>query len=124
MLDLLQNRLHVYTIVYLQSRAIVRFFWDTDKNRINRAKHGVSFETALKVFEDPRALSQLERIVEGEERWQTVGLVGGVVVLLVVHTWHDEQRHDEQGDESVRIISARKATRTERRAYEEGRFDT
>lgn len=102
----------------------MRFFWDTDKNRINRAKHGVSFETALKVFEDPRALSQLERIVEGEERWQTVGLVGGVVVLLVVHTWHDEQRHDEQGDESVRIISARKATRTERRAYEEGRFDT
>lgn len=105
------------------------FHWDRDKNRFNRAKHGVSFETASKVFEDPRALSRLERVVAGEERWQTVGTVGGVTVLLVAHLWHEsagqeDQGHDEQGGEVVRIISARKATRNERRAYEEGRFDT
>ena len=51
---------------------------------------------------------------DGEERWQTLGLVGEVVVLLVAHTYH------EQGEiEMIRIISARKATRQERKCYEQ-----
>ena len=51
-------------------------------------------------------------MLEGEERWQTVGLVGGSVILPVAHTYIDE------GDEEViRIISARKATPGERKAY-------
>jgi hypothetical protein len=63
----------------------LNFEWDIEKDRINRTKHGVSFETASLVFEDPRALSRLERVVDREERWQTLGMISGVVVLLVAH---------------------------------------
>ena len=56
------------------------------------------------------------RVVEGEERWQTLGLVAGSVVLLVAHA-----HREEKGDEVIRIISARKATPGERRVYEENR---
>jgi uncharacterized DUF497 family protein len=93
----------------------MHFIWDENKNRRNRAKHKVSFETASEVFADPYAISQLDRIVEGEERWLTLGLVGGLVVLIVAHTYAEED-----GEESVRIISARKATPRERTIYEEG----
>ncbi len=51
----------------------------------------------------------------GEERWQTLGLAGGIVVLLVAHLYHEEY-----GEEVIRIISERKATPQERRMYEEG----
>jgi hypothetical protein len=53
---------------------------------------------------------------EGEERWQTMGLVNGIVVLIVAHTFDD----DDDGEEVVRIISARKATPRERQRYHEG----
>jgi uncharacterized protein len=92
----------------------MRFVWDEEKNRRNRRKHGVSFETAQLVFDDPNALSVMARIVEGEERWQTMGLVGAVVVLIVAHTFQERD-----GEEGVRIISARKATPRERRHYEQ-----
>ena len=90
--------------------------WDDQKNRRNLAKHKVSFETARLVFDDPLAVSVPHRVVEGEERWRTLGRVrgGGVVVLLVAHTY----RGDAQ-DEIIRIISARKATPRERRIYEQ-----
>ncbi len=91
----------------------MRFIWNADKSRTNQAKHGLTFETAQKVFEDRLHLSILERIEDGEERWQTLGMVGPVL-LLVAHTWFS----DADG-EVIRIISARKATRTERRAYEQ-----
>jgi uncharacterized DUF497 family protein len=94
----------------------LRFEWDEDKNRANRTKHGVSFETARHVFDDPRHLSLQDRHVEGEERWQTLGLVGAIVVLLVAHTYRT------QGEaEIIRIISARKATKSERERYEQNR---
>ena len=94
----------------------MRFTWDEDKNRRNLAKHKISFETARLVFEDPFHVSRLERVGEGEERWQTMGLIGSVVVVLVAHTYREE------GDEAViRIISARKATSHERRYYEQNR---
>ena len=89
----------------------MRFEWDEGKNRRNLAKHKVSFETASLVFEDPRALSVQDRVVEGEERWQTVGMVSGTV-LVVAHTYREEA-----GDEVTRLISARKAIAHERRAY-------
>jgi hypothetical protein len=92
----------------------MRFVWDEEKSLSNRAKHKVSFETAQLVFEDPFAISVQDRIVEGEERWQTLGLVGGVVVLLVAHTYEEES-----GGEVIRIISARKASARERIFYEE-----
>jgi uncharacterized DUF497 family protein len=91
----------------------MRFVWDEEKSRSNRAKHKVSFETAQLVFQDPCAISIPDRIVGGEQRWQTLGLVGGVVVLLVAHTYEEES-----GEEVIRIISARKATPYERRFYE------
>ena len=92
----------------------MRFLWDEAKSRSNLAKHKVSFETAKLVFEDPFAVSVQDRIVEGQERWQTLGLVGGAVVLLVAHTY------DEGGGEGViRITSARKATARERMIYEQ-----
>ena len=94
----------------------MRFTWDEDKNRRNLAKHKISFETARLVFEDPFHVSRLDRDVEGEERWQTMGLIGSIVVVLVAHTYREE------GDEAViRIISARKATSHERRYYEQNR---
>jgi len=94
---------------------MIRFEWDDAKNRLNQRKHGVSFELATEVFRDPCHLSVQDRHVGGEERWQTMGLVGGRVLLLVAHTWREE------GDgEVIRIISARKATAHERRRYEQG----
>jgi hypothetical protein len=93
----------------------MRFIWEERKSRRNLAKHKVSFETAMLVFDDPRAISRLDRIEHGEERWQTLGLAGGIVVLLVAHTYYDED-----GEEVIRIISARKATPHERKMYEQG----
>lgn len=95
----------------------MRLTWDERKNARNFAKHGVSFERAVLVFDDPRALS-LRDDDELEERWLTIGLVNGVVVLVVVHTLWEP---DNEDDEEIRIISARKATRQEREIYESGR---
>lgn len=92
----------------------MRFVWDEGKSRINLAKRKVSFETARLVFEDPFAISIQDRIVEGELRWQTLGLVGGAVLLLVAHTYEEEG-----GEEVIRIVSRRKATPRERRFYEQ-----
>ena len=94
------------------------FAWDRAKSEANLRKHGVSFETAKRVFEDPFATGEQDRIEGGEYRWRTIGEVEGVVVILVAHT-HLE--HDD-GDQTIRIISARAATASERRAYERQRF--
>lgn len=88
--------------------------WDERKNRTNRRKHGVSFELAQEVFDDPLALSRLDRVEAGEERWHTLGMAEGIVLLLVTHTVRDDH-----GEEVIRIISARKATAHERRHYEQ-----
>jgi len=93
----------------------VRFTWDETKNQDNQRDHKVSFELAREVFADPLALSKMDRVEDGEQRWQTVGMVGNTVILLVAHTVHERE-----GEEIIRIISARKATKHERRAYEEG----
>jgi uncharacterized protein len=92
----------------------MRFEWDERKNIRNHAKHRVSFETAQLVFDDPRQVSALDRIEENEERWHTVGMAGGLLLLLVVHTFRGQDT-----DEVMRIISARKATPRERTIYEE-----
>ena len=93
---------------------MIRFEWDADKNLANQRKHGVGFEVAQHVFDDPFALAVQDRIEATEHRWQTIGMVGGVVVLLVAHTVKFE------GDvEVVRLISARRAGKNERKRYEE-----
>jgi len=96
----------------------VRFAWYPAKAESNRAKHGVGFELAARVFLDPFALTEQDRIEDGERRWRTVGLVEGVVVLVVAHTVEDSA----DGAEVIRIVSARRADRTERRRYDQERL--
>lgn len=95
---------------------MVWFEWDETKARSNARKHGVRFEDAMLVFDDPYALVEQDRMQVGEFRWQTLGLAGGVVLLLVAHTVQSEQ-----ADEIIRIISARRAVRKERNRYDENR---
>lgn len=92
--------------------------WDPDKGWANRLKHGIRFETATLVFDDHPARTR-EDPYQDEQRWQTVGVVGSMT-LLVVHTWAEID--PISGEEIGRIVSARKATRHERIAYEEGKF--
>ncbi len=91
----------------------MKFIWDENKNATNKIKHGVDFETAKFVFDDPLHVSIQDRHENGEERWQTLGLVNNVVVLLVAHSIIEENN-----TEIIRIISARKATKHERNHYE------
>jgi uncharacterized DUF497 family protein len=95
---------------------MVRFEWDETKAKANARKHGVRFEDAMLVFADPFALVEQDRSEGGELRWQTLGLVGGIVLLLVAHTVRNEQE-----GEIIRIISARKAVRKECKRYDENR---
>ncbi len=92
------------------------FSWDERKSRSNLKKHGVSFEAATLVFDDPLHITRLERIEDGEQRWQTIGMAGGVLLLLVALTWEESITHETQ----IRIISARRTTKVERKIYEEG----
>jgi hypothetical protein len=62
----------IYEFVY--TKAIVEFAWDERKNQANKRKHGVSFETASLVFDDPHHLARQNREVDGEPRWQTIGI--------------------------------------------------
>jgi uncharacterized DUF497 family protein len=96
---------------------MLRFEWDPAKARSNRGKHHVSFDDAMLVFEDPYALFERDVACPADEvRWQALGLAGGVILLLVVHT-----AREEGGDEVIRLISARRATRKERNRYEQTR---
>jgi len=92
----------------------MRFNWDEDKNRRNRIKHGIRFETAAQVFADPFAIARFDAKKDDEQRWQIIGVSAGISVLLVAYTMREEE-----GDEIIRIISARKATPLERKAYAE-----
>lgn len=92
------------------------FSWDDAKDASNQRKHGVSFAVAQLVFDDSLHISRQDRIENGEQRWQTIGMVDGVVLLLVAHTWHEA----ESGEEHIRIVSARRATKLERKIYEQG----
>ncbi len=95
---------------------MVWFEWDEAKAKANERKHGVRFDIAIRVFADPYALTEQDRIEGGELRWQTIGAVGGFVLLMVAHSVRDEGE-----DEIIRIISARRATRKECKRYDENR---
>lgn len=88
-----------------------RFDWDPGKARENLRKHGVSFEEAQTVFDDEQALllDDPDHSV-GEQRFVLLGLSAPLRVLLVVHSYRED-------DAVIRIISARKATRSERAQY-------
>jgi uncharacterized DUF497 family protein len=78
------------------------FEWDNAKAILNWKKHGITFETAQLIFDDPYALTELDHIVGGEERWQTIGLIGATGILVVAHTIGGG------AVERIRIISARR----------------
>ena len=86
------------------------FEWDETKNQTNIRKHGVSFETARRIFEGP-VLSWLDvRRVYGEDRYISVGSIEAGALLVVAYTVRNRR---------VRLISARPASRKERQAYDE-----
>jgi uncharacterized DUF497 family protein len=91
----------------------LRFEWDSRKDAANLRKHGVSFEEAATVFLDEHALliADPEHSKE-EERFILLGLSASLKLLVVVHCYRES-------NEVVRLISARKATRPERRQYEQ-----
>jgi uncharacterized DUF497 family protein len=91
----------------------LRFEWDPEKAALNLAKHGVTFAEAELVWQDPLHAIYFDRIESGEVRWWVVGVVPPSTTLVVVHM------HPDPDVEVVRIIGARKATRQERRRYEE-----
>lgn len=100
----------------------VKYEWDEAKNRTNQRKHGgISFQSAARVFEDEWCLVFVDRIDEssGELRWHAIGALpvepGSAAVLLVVHTYREVQ----DGEEIIRIISARKADKNDIRRYQE-----
>ncbi len=86
------------------------WIWDADKARKNIENHGVSFEAAVLVFDDPMLLSEPDPHPDGD-RWRVIGRVSATT-LFVVHTIFEEG--------GGRIISARRATPSERRRYDDG----
>ena len=103
----------------------MRYEWDASKNLLNQRKHGrISFELAALVFDDKNCLFGLDRVDEsGEQRWHALGAVsleqGISAVLLVVHVY----REDRDGEEIIRIVSARRANTHEFRRYQEQAVD-
>ena len=89
----------------------IYFKWDENKNLINQRKHKISFEEARTVFydENARLIADPDHSHD-EDRFILLGLSGSLKLLIVVHTYRE-------GDEIIRIISARKATKNESKYY-------
>ena len=88
----------------------MRFEWDERKNQINLAKHGFYFADAYLVFNIPMVVELDERENYGEDRYIGIGLLQGRVVVIV---------YTEPNEQTIRIISLRKALSYERRYYEQ-----
>jgi len=86
------------------------YAWDPAKADFNFAKHGVRFADAVFALEDDFALTMRDPYVDEEERWITLGMDAQGKLLLVIYTWRGR---------NIRVISARPASRRERRQYEE-----
>lgn len=85
--------------------------WNSEKNEKNKREHGISFETAKYVFADPNRLERYDRSENndsGEDRYQTLGAVGRILFVVYV-----------ERQEVCRLISARLASKDERRIYDE-----
>jgi hypothetical protein len=96
----------------------MRYEWDERKNRENQRKHGILFEVAALVFKDQNCFIELDRVDEaGEQMWHALGRVRPEpeidAVLLVAHVY----REDLNGEEIIRIISARRADKHDVRRY-------
>jgi uncharacterized protein len=90
----------------------LQFEWDSRKARVNKRKHGIVFEEASTIFDDPLSITIHDPAHSvGEDRFITIGTSANSRFIVVVHT--------ERGD-TIRIISARNATISEKRQYEQG----
>jgi hypothetical protein len=92
----------------------IKFTWDENKNEINKRKHGVSFEEASEVFGDENAIlfDDPDHSIE-EDRFLIIGAVKSTKICIVSHCYRDN-------DNVIRLISARGATKNERKIYQEG----
>ena len=91
---------------------MIKFDWDRNKARSNKQKHGVSFEEAQSVFYDEFAIQFLdEESSDTEDRFLMLGLSHEQRILIVCHC-------ERESGNTIRIISARKATKHERKFYE------
>jgi len=93
----------------------MKFEWDEAKSLANQRKHGIRFEEAQTVFNDPLAASIIDQEhTITEERWQTIGMSSKGQLMVVAHTYSGLN-----DNEVIRIISARQPTASERRSYED-----
>ncbi|NER97998.1 MAG: BrnT family toxin [Symploca sp. SIO1B1] len=89
------------------------FEWDNEKNSINQKKHSISFEEAKSVFYDENAIQFWDEDHSGtEDRFLLLGRSSRMRILLIVHCYREQES-------VIRIISARKATKNERKYYQE-----
>lgn len=92
----------------------MKFEWNLEKNEVNLKKHGVSFDEAETVFEDERAVTIYDDVHSNEEdRFKIIGISRKLRELTVCHCCRN-------GDETIRIISAWRATKNESKLYERG----
>ncbi|MGI9105716.1 MAG: BrnT family toxin [Pyrinomonadaceae bacterium] len=92
----------------------MNFEWDEDKNQENIRKHGFDFADAWEIFEAPMRTALDSREDYGESRWNGIGLLGNRIVVVVF---------TECGEDTIRIISLRKALKHERKKFEEALRD-
>jgi uncharacterized DUF497 family protein len=92
----------------------MKFEWDEQKNQANIKKHGMDFADAHKVFEYPMLVNLDDRQDYGEDRWIGVGLMDMRVVVIVF---------TEPDENTIRVVSFRKATSHERKRYEQAYQD-
>ena len=92
----------------------INFTWDENKNEINKKKHGLSFEEASEVFGDENAIlfDDPDHSIE-EDRFLIIGSIKSAKICIVSHCYRDN-------DKVIRLISAREATKNEKRIYQEG----
>ena len=93
----------------------VGFTWDLAKARSNRRKHGISFDQATQVFDDPSHVVREDYRADDEQRYQAIGMSRGMVLLLVIFV--DRSRGENV---RIRLISARKANDYETYLYQTG----
>jgi uncharacterized DUF497 family protein len=90
----------------------MKFEWDENKNKINIRKHGIDFTDVPEIFNNPMLIMFDETKDDLEERWVGIGFLRHIVAVIIF------TERNEYNQEIIRIISARKATKYERKRYE------
>jgi uncharacterized protein len=99
-----------FAILVMEAVRSMNFEWDDQKNESNIINHGFDFADAHQIFNAPMVIDLDQRENYGEDRWIATGLLDGRIVIMV---------YTEPNDQTIRIISLRKALSHERRRYEQ-----